>query len=98
MTLEAVNEILQELANQFPLAIEKARGTEYEYEMRFFQLLLNSGMGNAQAREAEAKAICDTEGLYRPMIEAKGLVRTLYNQKECYIEIARNLRTMKGGD
>ena len=98
MTLAEVNQKLIELLKKISEAIDSLKEKDIVYEMRFYDLLLKSGYGNAQAREAEAKKICDNEGLYIPMLDAKSELRKLINEKECIIEIGKNLRVLDGKD
>lgn len=97
MILEQVNKRLAELAVALPLKIRELQKAEYEYITRFSDLVAHSGMGNAQAREAEAITVCKTEGLLEPLYDLRGEYRALYQEKECLTEIGRNLRALQVG-
>lgn len=96
MNLEEINKELLRIAKELAVSLPKLKEAEYKYNMVYFDALLHSGMGNAQAREAESYKRCDTEGVLKPFEELKVTVRTLITEKECYIEIAKNIRTLRG--
>lgn len=97
MLLPDVNYRLEEIAKFLPMKIRELHDAEYAYQIRFSYLITHSGMGNAQAREAEAIATCNAEGLYQPLLDLRGEYKALYHEKECLIEISRNLRATQVG-
>ena len=94
MNLTEVNGKLLEIANTLERLIPQLSKAELAYDLRFYDLLLHSGLGTIAAKEAEAKLTCQQEGLLEPVQNMKGDVRLLYHQKDCYIEISRNLRAI----
>lgn len=83
-------EIEEKLQNRLP----ELRKLEEEYENKYFGYLLNSPMGNAPAREAEAKLKLQQEPIFREYQDKKLDVRILYSKREMYIEISKNLRAL----
>lgn len=96
MDLEIINSELNEISIELKTKLPELKKAEYDYNKVYFDAIIKSGMGNAQAREAEAFLRCDQEGVLAPFDELKIIVRTLVNRKECLIEIAKNIRTARG--
>ena len=96
MTLEEVNQELLRISDALTASLPVLREAEARYNRIFYDSILRSGMGNAQSREAEANLVCEQEGVLQPFVDVKTEVRTLINQKECIIEIAKNIRVMRG--
>ncbi len=101
MTLPDVSRKLFELSEAYSEKIRELRQAELAFNRRFWHLLLVSGMGTIVAKEAEANTICNEEGLLEPLQILRAEVKALYYEKDCYIEIAKNLRAIevgRGGD
>jgi hypothetical protein len=98
MTLFDVNTKLTELAVALPTKIREMQEAELKYNLRFWHLLLSSGMGTIGAKEAEANVICNNEGLLEPVQILRADVRALYHEKDCYLAIAANLRSGQVGE
>lgn len=96
MNLEEINTRLFEIKEELTQAIRNLEELEYAYNKRYFYLLIHSAMGNAPAREAEASLVCDEEGLYKPFLDKKTDVRTLSHEKEILLEVAKNIRLLRG--
>ena len=97
MTLQEVNQELEKIAKELFEKVKAHQAAEYNYNIRFWDLLIHSGMGTVAAKEAEANLTCKEEGLLEPLQELRGEVRGLYHMKDCYIAIAANLRAMQVG-
>lgn len=95
MTLLEVNQKLEEIAVDYASKIRELREAELRYNLRFYDLLLHSGMGTIVAKEAEANTVCHEEGLLEPVQTLRAEVKSLYYEKDCYIEIGKNLRTIQ---
>lgn len=94
MTIEEINQKLEELAIAYPAKLRELRVAEHAYNLRFWGLILHSGMGTIAAKEAEANLVCQNENLLEPVQTLKADVRALYHEKDCYLAIAANLRIM----
>ena len=94
MELTAVNNRLLEIVKALPQLGRELYAAEYAYQVRFSYLITHSGMGNAQAREAEALTVCDVEGFYAPLLELRYKYKALYQEKDCLIAIGDNLRAI----
>lgn len=94
MTLEEINKQLLDIAEQLKQKLPLLSFAESAYQKKFFYYLLHSVGANAQLREAEARTICQTDGLVEPFEELKIEVRTLLHQKEILIEVAKNMRLL----
>ncbi len=97
VNITEANLILEQIADELPAKILELVKVQQKYDLRFWDLILHSGMGNQAAREAEANLVCQEEGLLVPVQNLKGEVKALYNKKDCYTEIARNLRVLQVG-
>lgn len=95
MNLTEVNDKLLEIAVQLPAKLQDQREAEARYNLRFYDLMLKSGMGNQEKRDAEANLVCQEEGLLEPVQVLRADVRSLYHMKDCFISIASNLRAMQ---
>lgn len=98
MTLVEINKRLLELAVEIPMKIKEVRAVETEYQLRFWELMLRSAMGNQDKREAEANMICNEENLYEPVLDLKADLRGLFNEKDLLLAISANLRVMEHHD
>ena len=98
MTLSECNDTLIAIAKQLKETIISHNQAERKYHLRFWDLLLHSGMGTIVAKEAEANLVCQEEGLLEPLQILRADLRALLNEKECYIEISRNLRVLTFGE
>lgn len=96
MDLQQINTELQQISEDLRDLLPALKDAEYKYNKVYFDTIVRSGMGNAEKREAEAFQTCDAAGLLVPFEVLKVDVRTLINRKECLIEIAKNIRMMKG--
>ncbi len=96
MDLLKINQRLEELLTELPKAIKTLEEIEYKYQMNYYNSLQHSPMGSQDRRESEAILAANTDGLYKPFLDAKIEVRTLMNEKEMLTEISRNIRSMKG--
>lgn len=94
MNLLEANKQLEQIMGELEVEIPILTKLEEEYYHRFYDLIVNSPMGNAQAREAYAKEVCRTEGVSEPYLMQKLKVRILLHKKEMIIEISRNLRSL----
>lgn len=96
MDLVQINNKLEELAKTYSQKARELRQLEYAYNLRFWNLILHSGMGTIAAKEAEANTICHEEGLLEPLQELKADMKALYYEKDCYIAMGSNLRVLEG--
>lgn len=94
-TLQEINERLEKIIPEIATTTIALRKLEIVYNLRFWDLILHSGMGNQAAREAEANLTCETEGLLEPLQLMKADLRALLNEKECLIAISANLRVLE---
>lgn len=97
MDLNKINQALGELSVELPKKVRELSEAEYQYERRFADLVVHSGMGTALLKESEAKTALDAEGLWEPLIMLRGEVRALYHEKDCMLAIGANLRAMQVG-
>ena len=97
MNLIELNEKLEVISEEYPQKIRQLQEAEMKYNLRFWDLLLHSGMGNQASREAEASLVCQEEGLLEPLQILRADVKALYHQKDCFQEISRNLRALQVG-
>lgn len=98
MILTDINKRLEEISEILPKGLAELQRAEYAYQTRFSYLVSHSGMGNAQSREAEALLVCDQEGLYSPLADLRGQCRGLQVEKDCLMEISRNIRFVEQGE
>ena len=98
MDLEIINQELKQISKELQEKLPELKLAEYNYNKVYFDSIIKSGMGNAQAREAEAFLTCDQEGVLVPFEELKIIVRTLVTRKECLIEISKNIRITRGNE
>lgn len=98
MDLLSINKRLEIITEELKIALPKLKAAEYAYNKVYYDCIVKSGMGNEAKREAEAFKTCDAEGVLKPFTELKIDVRTLINEKECLIEISKNIRTMRGNE
>lgn len=94
MTLQEVNKRLLEINAQLQELVPLLVSAEWDYDKKFTQVVLASGLGNQTARDGEAKLAADTAGFYKPFIELKRDVRLLYTEKDILTEYSRNLRSI----
>lgn len=94
MKLKDINKRLEELIPVLTEAYKKEQAAEERYWRKYYQALLQSGMGTVDAKKAEAKMMCDAAGLTDPYLDAQLEVKTLENEKYLLIEIGRNLRSV----
>lgn len=85
---------MEELIKVLPPKIKELQQAEYVYARRHAALFMQSGMGTIVAKEAEATSICDEEGLYNPLVDARGDLKGLYNEKDMLLCLSANLRTL----
>lgn len=97
MELPELNQKLGEIAIAYSQKIKELQEAELKYNLRFWDLVLRSGMGTIAAKEAEANTICNEEGLLEPLQILRADIKALYNQKDCYIEISKNTRALLVG-
>ena len=97
MTLENINIQLEDLITEYPKKIKELQEAELKYNLRFWDLLLHSGMGTIATKEAESNLICKEEGLLEPVQILRADVKSLYHKKDFLLEISRNLRFLLVG-
>ena len=83
-----------ETDEQLATALTKLFPLEMTYTTEYNKKMLNSGMSNQTAREAEALEIVKLEPIYEQYLEAKLQVKILYSRKDVLIEISRNMRNL----
>jgi hypothetical protein len=88
---------MEELIKVLPVKLKELQVAEYNYDRRYNSLFLQSGMGTIVAKEAEAKSVCDEEGLFSPLADLRGELKALYIEKDLLTEMSRNLRTISEG-
>ena len=100
MTLVECNDRLETLSRELNETIIAHGKAAQKYHLRFWDLLLHSGMGTIAAKEAEANKICHEEGILEPLEILRADVKALLNEKECLLSIAANLRVLesRGGE
>ena len=97
LTLEKVTKLLPEVTNQLIEARKRKDKAEVKYYSRFHSVLLfdqTTEYRNQKMKEAEAKRVCELEGLEEEVRLTKGEYTDLYFERETLIEIARNLRVL----
>lgn len=94
LNLKSINELLVKVDEAITILLPIAREAEVKYQLRFDAVLMDGAYSNQALREAHSRSVCEFEGLYRPMIESKGELRSLWGKKELLIEISRNLRAL----
>lgn len=95
MDLIAVNKKLTDILKSLEEKLPELEKYQVEYDKKYCTFLLNSGMGNAEKREAEAKLMIQQEPIFEKFHSSKLDVRLLLNAKEVYIEVGRNLRNIQ---
>jgi Holliday junction resolvasome RuvABC endonuclease subunit len=98
MKILDINKRLEEIKEELPKALKQAWDTESAYNKVYYQVLIHSPLGTAEKREAEAKLVAEQENVLNPYQEARIELRSLLHEKECLIEISRNMRTMHGDE
>lgn len=98
MDLNIITKRLEEISKELPDAIKLLTKVEYPYNLKYLYVIQHSPQASVERREADAIRTCEVEGLYKPFIDAKVEVRTLQNEKECLIEMSRNIRSMRGSE
>ncbi len=98
MDLLSINKRLGEIKDELPIALKKLAEIEYKYNLHYFNTLQHSPAGSQDRRDSEAILAANTDGLYKPFLDAKIEVRTLINEKEILTEISRNIRSMRGDE
>lgn len=97
-TLEEANVMLLKAFKEYEEIARKLPALEYEYDSRYSEMYVKSGMGTGPLKEAEAKSILNEEGLGKRLAEMKMEVRILYNKYQVLIEYTRNLRSIMTRD
>lgn len=97
MTLEKVNDLLLKIMDRIEEELPELEMLEIQYWEVYHKYLLNSNMGNAAQREAEAKERLAIEypKLKDDYLKKKLDIRILLNKKEILIEVSRNLRSLE---
>ena len=98
MDLETANKKLLEIFKEYEEAAKKLPELEYEYDSRYADLYLKSGMGTGPLKEQEAKAILNEEGLGERLLVDRANVRRLYYKYNVLIEYCKNLRSIMTRD
>lgn len=89
---QGVFQRIEEIASELPQKIRELQKADLAYNLRFWDLILHSGMGTIAAKEAEANLTCNEEGLLEPVQMLRADVRALYHEKDCYIVLAKGLK------
>ena len=92
--LEEANVLLLKVFKEYEEVAKQLPALEYEYDSRYSDLYIKSGMGTGPLKEHEAKAILNEEGLGKRLIELRMEVRRLYYKYQVLIEYTRNLRAI----
>ena len=92
--LSEINTKLIETDEQLATALTKLFPLEMTYTTEYNKKMLNSGMSNQTAREAEALEQIKLEPIYIEYHEAKLQVKILYSRKDVLVEISRNMRNL----
>ena len=95
MRLEEVSTKLQELAETYTQKVRELQKAELAYNLRYWSLFVNSGMGTVGAKEAAANLTCQEEGLLEPLQILRADMKVLQYERECYLAIASNLRVIQ---
>lgn len=95
MTLTELNSKLLLLSKSYGEKIELLQKAELAFNLRFSYLIIHSARANQASREAEANLVCQEEGLLEPVQILKADVKKLYFDKECYIELSKNMRILQ---
>lgn len=94
MTLQEANEHLLVVFKEYEEIAKKLAQLDWEYESRYADLVLKSGMGTALLKEAEAKTILNEEGLGERLAIMKADVRRLYYKWNVLQEYCKTLRAI----
>jgi hypothetical protein len=94
LSLSEINKKLIETDEQLATALTKLFPLEMAYTTRYNKLMLNSGMSNQTAREAEALEVVKLEPIYEEYLEQKLQVKILYSRKDVLTEVSRNMRNL----
>ena len=95
MNLADVTKKLEEITAMYSQKIRELQKAELAYNLRFWHLVLHSGLGTITAKEAEANTVCNEEGLLEPVQVLRADIKALYYEKDCYIELSKNIRIME---
>ena len=95
MRLEETNTKLQQLAETYAQRVRELQKAELAYNLRYWHLFVNSGMGTVGAKEAAANLTCQEEGLLEPLQILRADMKALQYERECYVAIASNLRVLQ---
>lgn len=87
-----LNDKIEELTKAFTVVTKNFYKAELAYKNRYYELLIQSMLGTAAKREAEANLVCKEEGLLEPVYNLRGELRALQMELTSYIEISKALR------
>ena len=94
ISLAQVNRSLVKADEELAVALTKLFPLEMQYTTKYNQLMLNSGMGNQTAREAEALEQMKLEPIYLEYHTAKLDVKILYMRLDTLKEVSKNMRNL----
>lgn len=97
MTLEETNAALLALEKEITAKQAELGKVQLQYDIRYHNLIMHSGMGTALLKEAEAKTIMVEEGLYEKHAMLLVDMKTLWNRKDILLEYSKNLRAILHG-
>ncbi|MDD5407095.1 MAG: hypothetical protein PHE73_09180 [Sulfurovaceae bacterium] len=92
MNLSDANEQLKKAYEDYAVITKELQKLEFQYETRYNELYIHSGMGTAPLKEAEVKNVLTTEGIYEKVLEARSTAKIAYYKLQTYQEYCRNLR------
>ena len=94
ISLAEINKKLMETDEQLATALTKLFSLEMTYTTQYNKKMLNSGMSNQTAREAEALEQIKLEPIYEQYYTAKLEVKILYSRMDTLKEVSRNMRNL----
>lgn len=94
MDLKTANEHLLVIFKEYEELAKQLAPLEWEYDSRYAEIVLKSGMGTALLKEAEARSILNEEGLGEKLAIMKADVRRLYYKWNVFQEYCKTLRAI----
>lgn len=98
MDLKTASERMLEVFKEYEELAKQLSHLEWEYESRYAESVLKSGMGTALLKEAEAKTILNQEGFGERLAIMKADTRRLYYKWNVLQEYCRTLRAIMTRD
>lgn len=92
--LQEANNKMYEIFREYEIKAKEFQKIEFEYEKRYSELYLHSGMATLPMKEAEVKSILNEEGLGERVSELKADVRRLYYKWTILSEYCKNIRAL----